>query len=142
MCILYEVDAVHYLFISPVCLAAIVCTSACLAIIMPHALFKTHAQAESDGDSYTSYLSQICLLIGLLLSQAVENNCRNSVSHKHSLSYLYVSHQCSSKGSHTLTLMLFYVHTALLRPVYIPSVLLYTLDLDREKLIGSRKHTI
>lgn len=57
MCVYYEADAIHYLFISPVCLAATLCISACLAIIMPHALFNTHMHTDSDADSYTSYLS-------------------------------------------------------------------------------------
>lgn len=61
---------VHYLFISPVCQAATLCISACLAIIMPHALFNAHARAGSDADSYTSDLSRICSLITLSASRA------------------------------------------------------------------------
>lgn len=91
-CALYEVDAAHYLFISPVCLAAIVCTSACHAIIMLHALFKAQARADSDAESNTGYLSQICLLITLSASQAVVNNYRDPVSRTHFLSYLQVEH--------------------------------------------------
>lgn len=65
---------VHYLFISPVCQAATLCTSACLTIIMPHTLFNTHA--DSDADSYRAiYLGYAHLSPCLILSQAVANNC-------------------------------------------------------------------
>lgn len=53
-CVHYESDTVHYLFISSVCLLATLCISACLAIIMPHALFKTHVHTDYDADSYLS----------------------------------------------------------------------------------------
>lgn len=48
---------VHYLFISPVCRAATLCISARLAIIMPHALFNSHADADADScrDIYVRY---------------------------------------------------------------------------------------
>lgn len=59
---------VHYLFISPVCRAATLCISACLTIIMPHALFNTHA--DSDADSCRDiYLRYAHLSPGTLLSQ-------------------------------------------------------------------------
>lgn len=65
---------VHYLFISPVCRAATLCISACLAIIMPHALFN--ARAGSDADSYTAiYLGYAHLLPCLVLSQTAANKC-------------------------------------------------------------------
>lgn len=53
-CVHYESDTIHYLFISSVCLLATLCISACLAIIMPHALFKTHVHTDYDADSYLS----------------------------------------------------------------------------------------
>lgn len=97
-CVLYEANAIHYLFISPVCLAAIVCTSACLTIIMPHALFKAHA--DSDAHSYTSYSSPICLLIALsaFLSLSVKIILKNQTF---IFSLIFRSHINLQARSHT-----------------------------------------
>lgn len=87
MCVLYEADAVHYLFISPVCLAAIVCTSACLTIIMDMHYLR-HTQTLMHIATQAIYLQYAYLWHCLLFLHSIENNCRNPVSHKHSLSYL------------------------------------------------------
>lgn len=79
---------VHYLFIRPVCRAATLCISACLAIIMPHALFNTHA--DSDADSYRAICPGYAhLLPCLVLSQAGANNCAEPSS-MCACCYLYV----------------------------------------------------
>lgn len=111
---------VHYLFISPVCQAATLCISACLAIIMPHALFNAHAHAPTLMQIATRaiYLGYAHLSPCLLLAPTVANDCtspsfaytfvgsssghtphlhgfRKAVIHRFLLSYNVHTHSCS-----------------------------------------------